>query len=187
MFDAALEGMCRAYKAVVADISNDLEGERQCGSIDIEERNLMARSTTAAADVVIAVGAPGPRGVHRLVRVIAALVDHGVVGGTILPVVNREPGNPRAGRRSLPGARVRPTQSFTPAAPLPSPVFVGERRRLHEVLHWGGRLPDPVVGPVCAGVRMMLERSPQRDASAESEPPLVAVAPGTLGSWYDEQ
>ncbi len=102
-FDAALDGLRRAYKAVVADVSNDVEGERQCGSIDVEERNLMARSTTAAADAVVVVGTSGPRGIHRLVRLIAALVEHGVDGERILPVVNRSAARPaQLAQRSRP-------------------------------------------------------------------------------------
>jgi hypothetical protein len=42
-FEATLDGLRRAYKTVVADVSDDVEGERQCGSMDVEERNLMAR------------------------------------------------------------------------------------------------------------------------------------------------
>jgi hypothetical protein len=183
-FDAALDGLRRAYKAVVADVSNDVEGERQCGSIDVEERNLMARSTTAAADVVVVVGASGPRGVHRLVRLIAALVDHGVDGERILPVVNRAPRGPHT-RAEITAALSALTHSFTPAA-LPSPVFVGDRRRLDDILHAGARLPDPIVSPVCAAVRMMLERAVDPAAASESEPPLVAVVPGSLGVWTDE-
>ncbi|HEY2813253.1 MAG TPA: hypothetical protein VGJ03_07315, partial [Acidimicrobiales bacterium] len=95
-FDAALDSLLRSYKAVVADITSDFEGERHCGSIDVEERNVMARTTAAAADVVVVVGSPGPRGVHRMVRLVAALVDVGIDGERILPVVNRAPRSPRS-------------------------------------------------------------------------------------------
>jgi hypothetical protein len=33
---------------------------------------------------------------------------------------------------------------------------------------------------------MMLDRIPDMAAVAKAEPELVAVAPGSLGSWYDE-
>jgi hypothetical protein len=184
-FDATVSSLRRAYKAVITDVSNDLEGERQCGSIDVEERNLMARSTTAAADVVVVVGAPGPRGIHRLVRLIAAVVEHGVDAGRILPVVNRAPRGPRQ-RSEITAALGALTQPFTAATPLPSPIFVGERRRLDEVLHAGARLPDALVSPVCGGVRMMLERVHDDSSEAATEPDLVPVTPGSLGSWYEE-
>jgi MinD-like ATPase involved in chromosome partitioning or flagellar assembly len=184
-FDAALDGLRRTYKTVVADVSNDVEGERQCGSVDVEERNLMARSTTAAADVVVVVGAAGPRGIHRLVRLMAVLVDHGVDEGRILAVVNRAPRGPR-NRAEITSALSALTRAFTPAATLPSPAFVGDRRRLDEILHAGGRLPDPMVSPVSAAVRMMLERRDDSAASRGSLPALVPVAPGSLGVWSDE-
>jgi hypothetical protein len=184
-FDAALDGLRRAYKAVVADVSNDLEGERQCGSIDVEERNLMARTTTSTADVVVVVGGTGPRGIHRLVRLIAAAVDHGVDPTNILPVVNRAPRSPRH-RAEITAALAALTQPVTGPTPLPSPIFIGERRKFDEVVHAAGRLPDSVAGPVSTGVRMMLDRTPdpRHDTNAGHE--LVPVARGSLGSWYDD-
>jgi hypothetical protein len=65
-------------------------------------------------------------------------------------------------------------------------VFVGERRRLDEVLHTGARLPETVVNPVCSSVRMMLERRNRDSGPIGAEPELVPVTPGSLGSWYDE-
>jgi hypothetical protein len=184
-FEAALDSLRRAYKAVVADVSNDVEGERQCGSVDVEDRNLMARSTTASADVVMVVGTPGPRGIHRLVRLIATLVDHGVDAGRLLPVVNRAPRGPRQ-RSEITAALGALTQPFTTGTPLPSPVFVSEKRRLDELLHAGARLPEALIGPVGIGVRMMLERARQDSAAPASEPELVTVTPGSLGSWYED-
>jgi len=184
-FDAALDGLRRAYKAVVADVSNDIEGERQCGSVDVEERNLMARSTMSTADVVVVVGSPGLRGIHRLVRLVAGLVDHGVDAANILPVVNRATRNPRH-RAEVTSALGALTQPFTGSAPLPSPIFISDRRKLDEVVHAAGRLPEILVGPVSSGVGMMLDRLPETRRAATTEPDLVPVAPGSLGSWYDE-
>jgi hypothetical protein len=185
-FEAALDGLRRSYKTVVADVSHDVEGERQCGSMDVEERNLMARSTTSSADVVVVVGAAGPRGIHRMVRIVAALVEHGVEGGQILPVVNRAPRSPRT-RAEITAALSALTQSLTiMSSPLPTPVFVGDRRRFDEVLHSGARLPDGVVGPVCSAVRVMLDRVEMGAGSIGPEPEPVAVVPGSLGSWYAE-
>src|SRR5206468_4246056 len=45
-FDAALDGLRIAYKAVVADLHADFEGDNECGSLDVEERNLFARAVT---------------------------------------------------------------------------------------------------------------------------------------------
>src|SRR5437764_2342073 len=84
--EAAIDGLLAAYKVVVADVTGDVEGERECGSVDVEERNAMARLATTKADLVVAVGLPGAKGVHRLVRLVDALVQHGVDRRGIVPV-----------------------------------------------------------------------------------------------------
>src|SRR5690606_24352356 len=95
-FEAALDGLRRGFRTVVADVDADLEGERATGSLDVEERNLMARTTVAAADLVLAVGAPDMKGVHSLLRVARHLLDHGVPPERLLPLFNRSPKGPRA-------------------------------------------------------------------------------------------
>ena len=64
--DAALLGLRRAFQVVVADVDADVEGDRECGVIEVEDRNLLARSTLAQADVVLVVAAPGMKGAHSL-------------------------------------------------------------------------------------------------------------------------
>lgn len=189
-FDAALDGVRRAYKAVVADIDPDVEGEQQCGSIDVEERNLFARSIAARADVVVVVGLPGPKGLHRMVRLVDSLVEHHVEPARILPAINRAPRNPRA-RAELTSAfaqLVRPLVSSR--APLAGPIFLAERRRLDDVLGDGARLPEALTAPLAGAVGALLDRAaanaPTAGATPVPEPEPVAVAPGSLGAWADE-
>ena len=87
-FEASIDGLRRTFRMVVADTDPDLEGEDQCGSYEVEERNLMARTAVMQADVVIAVGVPGVKGLHGLVRTVNDLRDHGVPAARILPVIN---------------------------------------------------------------------------------------------------
>ncbi|MCP4961600.1 MAG: hypothetical protein GY925_20330, partial [Actinomycetia bacterium] len=84
-FAAALDGLLRTYRMVVADVDAEVEGEAQTGSIDIEDRNSMARTTLEAADLVVAVGTPGLIGTHGLVQTIDGLVDLGVDTQRIVP------------------------------------------------------------------------------------------------------
>src|SRR5204862_7639879 len=70
-------------------------GEANGGSVEVEERHVMARTAAASADMVFAVGAPGMKGAHSLVRVIRELIDFGVRPDAIVPVLNR---TPRSGR-----------------------------------------------------------------------------------------
>jgi hypothetical protein len=180
-FDAALDSLRRGYRIVVADIDADFEGEDDSGSIDVEERNLLARATAQAADVVVAVGAPGLTGLAAFVSVIGALLDHGVAARRILPVVNRAPRSQRARARltravaDLLGPDARRT--------LPSPVFVAERRRLDDALRAGAPLPAGFADPVASAVHAVLERAPARYAGT-AEP--TRVRPGSLGSWSED-
>src|SRR5690606_6932196 len=85
-FEASLDGLRGAFDVVVADVADDLEGEAECGSVEVEERNVMARTAVARADVVVAVGAPGLKGLHGLVRTVNRLREHGVPPERVLAV-----------------------------------------------------------------------------------------------------
>ena len=90
-FAAAFESLRAAYGVVVCDVTADLEGEDEVGSADVEERNLMARTVVPTADVVFAVGRPGVKGVHALVRVLTDLGRAGIPAGRVVPVFNLAP------------------------------------------------------------------------------------------------
>ena len=184
-FAAALDSLRQAYTVVVADVTADFEGERECGSMDVEERNLMARTVVRAADVVVVVSVPGLRGIGRLVRTLHALAGAGVDGHRVLPVVNRAPRNPRA--RSEITAAIAQLAAGTMAGrePAASPVFLPDRRRLEELAHRGAVLPGKLVQPLTRAVDVMVERASASGAAADGEP--VPVEPGSLGSWYDEE
>ncbi|HET9078117.1 MAG TPA: hypothetical protein VFN68_14365, partial [Acidimicrobiales bacterium] len=76
--DAALGGLRRSFQAVVADVTGDVEGEAECGSVEVEERNHLARAATLTATVVVVVGSPGLKGVHSAGRLIRDLARAGV-------------------------------------------------------------------------------------------------------------
>ena len=58
----ALDGLRRAYRVVVSDVDPDVEGEAECGSLDVEDRNLLARTVLRDAEIVLVVGLPGLAG-----------------------------------------------------------------------------------------------------------------------------
>ncbi|MGH9164880.1 MAG: hypothetical protein ACRDZW_05115, partial [Acidimicrobiales bacterium] len=95
-FEAAFASLRAAYATVVCDIDADLEGEEEGGSIEVEERHLMARTAVLAADLVVAVGRPGMKGLHSLVRVLNELRSAGVEADRIVPAVNCGPKSARA-------------------------------------------------------------------------------------------
>jgi len=181
-FAAAFDNLRRAYKVVVADCSPDLEGEDECGSIDVEERNTMARTAVGMADVLVIVGLPGPKGLHRMVRLVHAATSLGVEPGCVLPVLNRAPRSPRA-RSELTRAFAELSAPLTvgrsPFAPL---LPLGERRHLDDVSRDVVRLPASLMQPITDAVGVLLDR-------ARAEPVARAptrVRPGSLGRADDD-
>ncbi len=180
-FHAALDGVRSAFRAVVADVDADVEGEDGGGSIDIEERNVMARATCATADVVVAVGLPGMKGIHSLAGVVTDLVDLGTPTGRIVVLVNQAPRGARS--RAEIGHTLRQLLPTWSAAGAPSPVFVPERRA-DEALRDNVKLPEALVGPPTAACLAITEGSRVPLARRAFTP--ERIAPGTLGQWTPE-
>jgi MinD-like ATPase involved in chromosome partitioning or flagellar assembly len=178
--EAAIEGLRRSFQAVVADVTGDVEGETEGGSIDVEERNHLARATVLRSAVVVAVGAPGMKGVHSLAGLIRSLARIGVPSERIVAAVDRSPRNPRAraeSARALSGL----LDGFGLA--LASPVHVPERK-LEDLLRAGDPLPGPIVDPVVRAVIAVAER--QSDGAPPSVSP-TRIQPGSLGTWTDPE
>lgn len=183
-FAAGLEGLRRSARVVVADVDPDLEGEGETGSFDIEDRNLVARTTTAGADVVAVVATPTTTGLHGLVGQLEALRAHGVAGGRLLVVLNHAP---RGARRRAELTRAVATLTGAAERPEPhvGPVFVAERRHV-DLLHRDlASFPAALVDPIAGAVRILLDRLPA--APAEPAPGPVGVSPGELGRWSDQE
>ncbi len=102
-FEAAFDALRRSFGTVVCDVTADFEGEDDGGSIDVEERNVMARTAVQRADAVVVVGACGVKGLHALVRVVGDLLAAGVPAARMVPVVNSRTARPSpAGRDYTP-------------------------------------------------------------------------------------
>ncbi|MGH9123258.1 MAG: hypothetical protein ACRDZ8_00805 [Acidimicrobiales bacterium] len=165
-FDEVLDGVRSACRLVVADITGEFEGESDSGSMDVEERNHMARRCAATADVVVAVGAFGPAGWRRLSGMVNDLLDHGVDPARILPVVNR------ADHRHLsPGAPLRRHLCGLPVPVVELASFATDAR----VVPLDRAVA--LVAPLVASVSSLLSRV--RPADRTTRP--LRVAPGTLG------
>jgi MinD-like ATPase involved in chromosome partitioning or flagellar assembly len=180
---AALDGVRRAYRVVVSDVDPDVEGDAECGSLDVEDRNLLARTALRDAEVVLVVGVPGVTGAHAQLRVVRELVEFGVAGARIVPIVNRAPRGPRQ-RAELGATLTGPLLAAAcPGVTLAStPIFIPERGRLDDLVRDRAPLPPPIVRPVTGAVRALLDRTP--DGADPAPPPQpVVVVPGSLGSW----
>jgi MinD-like ATPase involved in chromosome partitioning or flagellar assembly len=176
---AALDSLRAAYDVVVADVTADFEGEADGGSADVEERNALARTALAAADVAVVVGRPGVKGLHALVRTVADVVEAGLPAGRVVPVLAGAPRSPRA--RSEIAAAVAALAGPALPGPLAAPVFL-PGRRVEAALRDARPLPSPLPERLAGAFAAVVARSGRRP-EAETGP--QRVAPGSLASWAD--
>ncbi len=180
-FAAAFASLRRVFPTLVCDVTADFEGERDTGSVDVEERNLAARTAASVADAVFVVGRPGCKGVHALVRVVADLVGLGVPAARLIPVVNAAPRHPRA-RAELAATIADLAAPVLGAQATAGCVFL-PTRRVEEALRDAVRLPAPLAPLLAGAFRATLDHAGRLSAPATSEP--VRVAPGSVGSWAE--
>lgn len=140
----------RLAPVVVADVAADTDGGAEVGSVDIEDRNALARTVVAQACVVVVVGRGSTTGIHRLVRTLLELTRFGVPHDRLRAVLN-------GGRRSATRAEltVRSTHRLLAAAddgPWPVPVWLPHDRRVEACVREAGPLPRRLVDRVGAAV-----------------------------------
>lgn len=181
-FCAAFESLRRTFDVVVCDITADFEGAGTTGSIDLDERNLMARHSVVHADVVFVVGRPGVKGLHAQVRVINELGGAGVQPARIVPVVNEAPGRPGT-RAHITKGLAELTARVMTDIPMISPVFIPSRH-VEQAVRDIARIPAPLPSLMAGAYRAVLDRLGANDHSIERTPELVV--PGSLGAWSDE-
>jgi len=182
-FDAALDGLLRSYRLLVADVDPDIEGESETGSLDVEDRNLMSRTTMVRADLVVVVGHASSKGLHTMSRTIRSLHEFGIDGDRVVPVLNHSPRAPhrRAGATKALAVLTEPSDEVTAAG---NPVFLAERRDLDSAIHDGIPLPSAFGLPLHEEVSRRLGEVASRRTSIWDAPP-VAVLPGSLGTWTE--
>lgn len=184
--EATLDSLQRLADLAVADVEEDVEGESETGSTDIEERNLLARAALARADVVVLVGEPSMKGVYALVRLLSELVAFGVPVQRLLPVLNRSPRNPRV-RADLASTfnDLLTATAGSAADAVPAPTHLPERR-VDEALRDGVALPGPLPQTLARAVTAVLERTgrlPRPRADDEPTP----VIPGSLSTFTAQE
>ena len=177
-FAAAFEALRASYRVVVCDTDADLEGEDEGGSIDVEERHLMSRTAVLGADVVFAVGLPGMKGTHALVRVLAELRAAGAAPDQVVPVLNRAP---KSGRARAALASTLAALTADGGAGFAPPLFLPDRR-VEETLLDGMRLSSTLTRPL-AGAFAAVVDGPAAAGAASAGARLVR--PGSLGTWSD--
>ena len=187
-FETSLDGMLRSYRLVVADIDHDFEGEKDTGSRDVQDRNHMARTVAATADLVVVVGVATTKGIHSLTRTIRELATVEVESERIVAVLNRTTRNPRrqADAADALASLLAREQSV---GDIGYPIFVSERADIEVALRDGVRLPNNAGKSLHA---QLVDRLGSRSRSGGSGDVLlrtvepVPVRPGSLGHWKDE-
>jgi hypothetical protein len=183
---AGLDGLLRTFETVVADVDSDVEGDEEVGSVDVEERNLLARSTLSRADLVLVTAAATIGGLRRLVLTLDELVRFGIGPDRLQPVLSRAPRRPRA-RAELTAAVAELGRAVaSDLGALASPLFVAERAGLDQLHRSGSQLPRSLVEPVTAAVSARLAGRPVLPAGIQAFEP-TPVVPGSLGAWSDDE
>ena len=177
-FAAALFNLQRAFRFVVADIDGDFEGEDSSGSLDVEERNLLARHTAAQADAVVIVGSCSVKGLRALARTTHELRALGVEAARMILVINRAPRNPRL-RADISRAIAELANEPT----LGNPIFLSDRKRIDHSLRDCTPLPDAACASVARAVAHTLVHTP-RNRGIDAQPTIVT--PGSFGNWSDD-
>ncbi len=183
--DATLDSLQWLADIVVADVECDTEGETETGSLDVQDRNLLARQTFPRADLVLVVGEPSMKGTMAMVRILADLVSYGVEPERLVPVTNRSPRSPRR--------RAEVTSAVAELAASAAGLRPG---RIPPVLHVPDRDPEPALrdGVALSGAlpRTLASATVSLIARRATTPPRVVpepvpVAPGSLAPLITEE
>ena len=177
---AALASIHRSFEFVVADADADFEGESQTGSIDIEDRNLLARELASNADLVVLTVRAGITGLSRALHDLRELAELGVETQRILLVVLGAPRSTRH-RSELSRTILRLFDEAVPSHSLPTPVMVPLRRDLEPFLHDGTPPPRSAFGSITAAVSDRLQQIEPRNPKPSFQAAPIAIIPGHLG------
>ncbi|MGE0878047.1 MAG: hypothetical protein AB7L13_13590 [Acidimicrobiia bacterium] len=177
-FEAAFATLASTYDVVVCDSDPDVEGQDTTGSIEVEERNLMARTAMANADIAAVVGLGSTKGMHSLVRTIGDLVDLGVAPERVVAVVNNAPRRPDQRARIQRSLHELCQPFCADGSSIGAVVFLPFHRHLEHAVRDITRLPGPLPERVAKAVEALLARQPAVDERATTG---VAIRPGSLG------
>lgn len=182
-FHASLASLRRTFDIVVCDITADFEGAGTSGSVDIDERNLMARHTAVQADVIFVVGRSGVKGLHSLVRVMTDLISINVPIYRIIPVINESSGRPS--QKAQLAKSLQDLMAMGASDRLVTPPLFVPARPVEHALRDAVRLPAPIPALMAGAYRAVVDRVGSNNYKLELEPQLVA--PGSIGTWPTEE
>jgi cellulose biosynthesis protein BcsQ len=176
--EAALDSMRRGFDVVVADTDVEVEGEADGGSIDVEERNVLARTVLLRSDVVLVVGQPTMKGVYSLVRTMVDLLEFGVPPERLLPVVNQAAQSSQA-RAELSRAIQQLIRGAAGGSAVGPALFL-PTVALEDRLRDRDALPETLPRMLAGATAAVLSRRTGRAEPASTPEP---VEVGTIGHW----
>ena len=178
-----LHSLRAAFDMVVADVDAEVDGEAQTGSVEIEERNGLARTVVAGADLVLVVGQPNMKGVYALVRTVIDLLEFGVAPQRLLPVINQASGD--ATTRAELSRAVRQLISDAAGGPAVSPALFLPDVSLENELRDRDAFPRALPHALATATDALLSRHGVAGTRDASEP--RRITPGALGHWSGKQ
>ncbi len=176
---SALRSLRTAFDVVVADVDPEVEGEAEGGSIDVEERNVLARTVLTAADVVLVVGQPTMKGIYAMVRTMVELLEFGIRPQRLLPVVNQSAAPPAA--RAELSRTVRQLINGVAGGHAVGPALFAPTVALDEALRERDALPGTWSAMLAGAATTVLGRRGAQGATSA----LTPIAAGSLGHWDD--
>lgn len=182
-FQSTLQTLLGAFDIVVADVDADVDGEAQTGSVEVEERNALARTVLARSDLVLVVGQPSMKGVYALVRTLIDLLEYGIPPERLLPVINQASG--AAANRAELSRAVRQLISDAAGGSAVSPALFLPDVPLEAELRDRDALPAALPRALATAADALLSRQGQPPNAAAAEP--QRVARGAIGHWAGER
>jgi hypothetical protein len=184
-YEASLDALQRSFAVTVCDVDHDLEGEAETGSVDVEDRHLLARGAIARSSVVVVVGGPGLKGVFSLVRLIGDLLAFGVSVERLVPVISRGPRTPRQ-RAELTAAlrRLLAASAGAKAIDLVSPIHLPERR-VDDALRDAVPLPAPLPETLAGAYHAVHARTGPVGGPVPGAPERIGA--GSLATFHPEE
>jgi MinD-like ATPase involved in chromosome partitioning or flagellar assembly len=179
---AALTSLRGAFGLLVVDVDADVEGEAEGGSIEVEERNLLARTLLGDAAVTVVVGQPTMKGVYALVRTVVDLLELGVPPQRVLPVLNQI--GPDQQTRADLGRAVRTLIDGVAGGSAVGPALFVPAAALEDVLRERDPLPEALTTALGGAVAALLDRV-DGGATSPRAPTPAPVAAGAIGHWSD--
>ncbi len=163
---STIEALRRAYRVVVCDLDDDLEGQAEGGSAQVEARNCAARHVASVADAVLVTGSATLTGLRSMLLTLDDLRRLGVEANRLRPLLTRVPS--RRHRRQHSAALAALGSSGSDLAGAAQSMESPQTEDAHRN---GTRLPRAVVEPATAAVADLLGEAQLSHAARVEDAP----------------